>query len=195
MKKFKFLFICFSLVMLVFSCSSSEVEGISDENVAQNSMNSGWEFEDFACQLDYNTANPLAVLLPSLKEALEENVHKRLYNGVLYFRDTVVYYAQKDDNADLVYYRGSHYNLYQNPTRIELSHATLLSGAYIPNMYIKKAGDRLCLYLTREETLALIREDGSIEDKYVEIIEKNIDDAQFEFYLKRVEYPFFDLFE
>ncbi|MBE6330113.1 MAG: hypothetical protein IKL19_01080 [Paludibacteraceae bacterium] len=195
MKRWNFLFICFSLAILLFSCNSDEVEGVSDEEVSQNVMNGGWEFEDFECQLNYNTANPLAILLPSLKESLLENVQERLHNGVLYFKDSVVYFAQRYEDGTLEYYRGSYYQVYQNPARIELENATLLSGAYTPVMFVKFEAGRLCLYLNAEQTMELIRKDGSIEDSYVNMIEENIDDAQFEFYLKKVDLPFFKDFE
>jgi hypothetical protein len=171
------------------------VDGVSDQEVSNNVLIGGWEFEDFECQLNYNTANPLALLLPSLKESLLENVQERLHNGVLYFKDTVVYFAQRYDDGRLEYYRGSNYQLYQNPARIELENTTLLSGAYTPVLLTKFEEDRLCLYLNKEQTMALIREDNSIEDKYINIIEENIDDAHFEFYLKKVDLPFFNEFE
>ena len=62
-------------------------------------------------------------------------------------------------------------------------------------MFVKFKAERLCLYLNKEQTMALIREDNSIEDKYINIIEENIDDAHFEFYLKKVDLPFFNEFE
>lgn len=195
MKKWNILFICVSFAILLFSCSSDEVEGVSDDEVSQSVMNGGWEFEDFECQLNYSTANPLAILLPSLKESLLENVQDRLHSGVLYFKDSVVYFAQRYADGTLEYYRGANYKVYQNPARIELENATLLSGAYTPVMFVKFDAGRLCLYLNEEQTMALIREDNSIEDKYIDIIEENIDDAQFEFYLKKVDLPFFSEFE
>ena len=70
-----------------------------------------------------------------------------------------------------------------------------MNKLYTPVMFVKFEAERLCLYLNAEQTMELIRKDGSIEDSYVNMIEENIDDAQFEFYLKKVDLPFFKDFE
>lgn len=195
MKKNGFLFVYLGLIFLTLSCNRDEVQGVSDEDLMQEFMYGGWKFDKFECQLDYSSTNPLAVLLPSLREELLENIQERLGKGVLYFKDTVVYFAQTKDVDVLEYYRGSYYDYYQDPSRIELSNTILLSGAYTPVLQVKQDGEYLVLYLTREQTLDLIKNDNSIEEKYVSIIDKNIDDAQFEFYLRRVNFAFFDEFE
>lgn len=183
-----------ALVFIAFSCDKDEVEGVSNAELKQEFVYGGWEFDEFECQLKYNTANPLAVVLPSLRKTLLETIEERIGGGVLYFKDSIVYFAEyiEGEEGVIEYYKGSYYEWIQNPSQIHLSNATLLSGAYTPILYAKQEGDRLCLYLTRELTMDLIRQEGTIDEKYVDIMDSNIDDAQFEFYLRRAEIPFFD---
>lgn len=165
--------------------------GIADDEIFKEDILGGWRVTKINCQLVYNTADPLASLMPVLKTKMQENLEKRISDGsILFLQDTVYYIETPAPGISFVRAYG-HYEMVNSPGILFMENTHLICDAYATYFYVKKINNQICLYLTREGALAMIKDDGSLND-YIGLIQSKIEDAQFEFYLEPYHLDFYD---
>ncbi|MCQ2208725.1 MAG: hypothetical protein MJZ34_00365 [Paludibacteraceae bacterium] len=179
------------LILLFSSCEKGEITGVADNEVLKEDILGGWKVTNINCQLVYNQADPLASLMPFLKTKMQENLEKRISDGSLFFMNDTVYYIETPEPGVSFVRAYGHYELTNHPAIMFVENTHLVCDAYATYFYIKFVDNRLCLYLTRPGALAMIREDGSMDD-YIGLIDKKIEDAQFEFYMERNHLALYD---
>ena len=185
------LIILLSPLFFLFSCESGVTNGIADDEIFKEDILGGWRVTKINCQLVYNTADPLASLMPVLKTKMQENLEKRISDGsILFLQDTVYYIETPVPGISFVRAYG-HYEMVNSPGILFMENTHLICDAYATYFYVKKIDNQICLYLTREGALAMIKDDGSLND-YIGLIQSKIEDAQFEFYLEPYHLDFYD---
>ncbi|MBO7635848.1 MAG: hypothetical protein IK017_02675 [Paludibacteraceae bacterium] len=185
------LIILLSPLFFLFSCESGVTNGIADDEIFKEDILGGWRVTKINCQLVYNTADPLASLMPVLKTKMQENLEKRISDGsILFLQDTVYYIETPAPGISFVRAYG-HYEMVNSPGILFMENTHLICDAYATYFYVKKIDNQICLYLTREGALAMIKDDGSLND-YIGLIQSKIEDAQFEFYLEPYHLDFYD---
>ncbi|MBO4530352.1 MAG: hypothetical protein J5767_06910 [Paludibacteraceae bacterium] len=185
------LIILLSPLFFLFSCESGVTNGIADDEIFKEDILGGWRVTKINCQLIYNTADPLASLMPVLKTKMQENLEKRISDGsILFLQDTVYYIETPAPGISFVRAYG-HYEMVNSPGILFMENTHLICDAYATYFYVKKIDNQICLYLTREGALAMIKDDGSLND-YIGLIQSKIEDAQFEFYLEPYHLDFYD---
>lgn len=185
------LIILLSPLFFLFSCESGVTNGIADDEIFKEDILGGWRVTKINCQLVYNTADPLASLMPVLKTKMQENLEKRISDGsILFLQDTVYYIETPAPGISFVRAYG-HYEMVNSPGILFMENTHLICDAYATYFYVKKINNQICLYLTREGALAMIKDDGSLND-YIGLIQSKIEDAQFEFYLEPYHLDFYD---
>ena len=185
------LIILLSPLFFLFSCERGVTNGIADDEIFKEDILGGWRVTKINCQLVYNTADPLASLMPVLKTKMQENLEKRISDGsILFLQDTVYYIETPAPGISFVRAYG-HYEMVNSPGILFMENTHLICDAYATYFYVKKIDNQICLYLTREGALAMIKDDGSLND-YIGLIQSKIEDAQFEFYLEPYHLDFYD---
>ena len=185
--------ISFCLLILLFAaCERGYVGGIEYNNVPKEELRGGWGVTDINFQLVYNAANPVAFIFTTfhLDDKLKEMLENRTRNVSLYFmKDT--FFCIKECNTETEHVSDkSYYTVASYPAVIHPENKTVLCDSYSDSIFVKmeyneERDTTLILYFLKKNVIKLIREDGSVEEKHVEMIENNIDDAQFEIYMKR----------
>ena len=190
MKQIALIFL-FSPLLLLFSCESGCTNGIAIDEMQQEEILGGWKMSKINCQLVYNTADPLASLMPLLKKKMQEKLEERISDGsILFLQDTVYYIETPAPGISFVRAYG-HYEMNNQPPILFMENTHLICDSYAPYFYLKKVDNQICLYLTREGALAMVKDDGSMND-YMGLIQSKIEDAQFEFYLEPYHLDFYD---
>lgn len=185
--------ISFCLIILLFAaCERGYVEGIEYNNVPKEELRGGWGVTDINFQLVYNAANPMAFIFTTLHldDKLKEKLENRTRNVSLYFMEDTFFCITECNTATEHVSDKSYYTVASYPAVIHPENKTVLCDSYSDSIFVKmeyneERDTTLILYFLKKNVIKLIREDGSVEEKYVEMIEKNIDDAQFEIYMKR----------
>lgn len=182
-----------AILTLFFACEKPEIEGIVYNEVSKEDILGGWKIKDIEFQLVYNAANPMAWMMPTLKEKMQANLREKIRLGSLYIKpDTMYYIIEYDDGTPTRVHRYGAYTLTANPAMIHPEYDHLICNAYAKSFYVKYEEDRLCLYLVKDGVIEMLRDDGSLSKATVNLIDRNIDDAQFYMYLERNHLPLYD---
>lgn len=194
--KILLLWIC---IVALASCERGYTEGVEDNEVEKSQLLGGWKFEELRFQLVYNQANPfLQAVMPTIKEKMKENLERRVSDASLYFMQDTVFYVIEPVEENLNSYVAAYgfYYITNHPATIHPDNKYLICDSYSDYFYVKfDESQNMSLYLTRDAVMTLIRDDGSLSNTLINMIDRNIDDAQFEFYLKPYHSPFFDEIE
>ncbi len=173
-------------LLLLFSCEKGEVEGVLNNEVSQNMLLGGWKLTSVEFQLVYNPANPLAWMLPSLRDKMQENLEEKIMPGSLYFmKDTVYYVIDLQDGTPTHVHAYGAYTITNHPATVFPENKHLVCNAYADYFYIKNDDGRMALYLTKDGVMKMLRDDESLTSSVCDLIERNIDDAQFYIYMER----------
>lgn len=167
-------------LLLLASCEKAEMPGISEEEISQEQLIGGWGTTDVRCYLSH-TNFPGADIV---ENKMKDNLESRVFPSSFYFTQDSVYFVQTHELGYNYVKSASAYHLEINPTRLFLDNNYFLDDQYAPFFYMKTENGKLCLYLTKKETLALVERDGTF-DGYMSIVKSIVDDAQFEFYMER----------
>ena len=167
-------------LLLLASCEKAEMPGISEEELSKEQLIGGWETSDVKCYLSHSNFPGADALENKMKESLKN----RVFPSSFYFTQDSVYFILIHETGYNYVRCASTYHVEQEPARLFLDNNYLLNDQYVPYLYLKSEGDKLCLYLTKEETMALVERDGSF-DGYMSIVKSIVDDAQFEFYMEK----------
>ncbi len=185
------------LPLLLLACEKGEVNGIEDNDIPKSLMLGGWGVQRVEFQLVYDHNNPIAQVANSLnlKQKMQEKLESRAKNKSLYFmQDTI--YCIETPAVNVSYVKAqSYYTISSYPATIHPENKTLFCDSYAEYFYAKMQDDMLCLYLTKGEVLKMIKEDGSVSSSHVSLIERVIEDAQFEIYFSRNHLALYDELE
>lgn len=176
------LLLCMLGLLLLASCEKAEMPGISEEKLSQEQIIGGWGTTNVKCYISHSNIPGTDALENQMKKRLEE----RVYPSSFYITKDSIYFIRTHEEGYNYVRCASAYHLEYEPTRIFMDNSYFLNDQYAPFFYLKSENGMLCLYLTKDETLALIEKDGSF-DGFMGLVKKIVDDAQFEFYLKRNE--------
>ena len=177
------------------SCERGYTEGVEDNEVNKSQVLGGWKFSELRFQLVYSAANPLAWMMPTLKGKMKENLERRVEDASLFFmQDTVFFVIEpNEEGLDTYVNKRSYYYITNHPGTIHPEEKYLICNSYADFFYVKfDEKNNMSLYMTRDAVMELIREDGSLSSTVVNLIDRNIDDAQFEFYMIPYYIPFYD---
>lgn len=180
----------FSLIlMFLSSCEKGEVPGVSYEIVDKEMLLGGWKISSIDCYIipTSSTYNSLSYV----KDNLRDNLLERTSDASLYFAKDTVYYIETPEPGVSFVRQKSAYYITQEPAILHLENNYLVCDAYAAYYYLKIVDGKLCMYLTKSESLKLMEEDGSISD-WMNIIKSIVSDAQFEFYMEPNYLPFYD---
>lgn len=173
------------IIALIFttwmtSCEKPTMPGISEDEISTEDILGGWGNPEILCYISH-TESPITEIL---KNKMQENLEKKAQGSALYFTQDTAYFIERHETGYYYVKAISAYQLLTNPMRIEMQNDYLMFNSYAPKLYIKKADEKICLYLLKDETMAMIEHDASVSP-YISVIRSNVDDAQFEFYYQR----------
>lgn len=181
------------LALMYSSCEKPFVEGILDNEAKKEDLLGGWraEYVDFV----FN-AKPLATNIITsfnLHQKLRDKLSDMIKGKSIYFMNDTMYFIE-------VYYDGvqrvrsqSYYEVLSRPARIVPENKHLLADAYADSLYVDIQTDSTAMiYMIKPQVIRLAYEDEGIEDKYVDMMDKYIEKARVEIYLKRNHLRIYD---
>lgn len=175
-------FILFTLaITLLAGCKKNDEElpGISDEEVLKNEIVGGWGALEVNCYINHGAVPGME----SMQNKMQSNLEKWFLPSNLYITEDSIYYIEKHQEGYNYVKKAGGYTIESNPTRIIISNEYLMCDQYAPYYLVKKEGDKLCLYLTKPETMELLKHNDDFKNT-IGLLNSLIDDAQFEFFLE-----------
>ncbi len=168
------------LITLTTSCERPIIPGISDEEMLQEQLLGGWETINVKTYISHAAIPGTG----SLSDKMQENLEQRVYPSFFYITEDSIFFIQNNDFGTPFVKSASAYQLGTDPMRIIPENQYMMCDEYAPYYYVKSEGETICFYLTKPECLDMIEKDGTF-DGWMGLIRQFIDDAQFEFYLKK----------
>ena len=185
----KNLFVLFlaSIVIAFSSCREQYVDEIDLTPIDKELLKGGWQFDSVRAVI--NTKN--GSMQNTAANVCQNFMKKTMGCRTLYFTEDTAYCIVDIDNENDMYLRRSKYSADGHILNFEETEG-FMGSWYLPFWYIKdQTPDNATFYLTKEEIIILLEEDGSVPQNIIDKIESGACYC----YFSRCHYPIFDEIE
>ncbi|MEE1085372.1 MAG: hypothetical protein UH850_16760 [Paludibacteraceae bacterium] len=187
MVKNLFLLILASIVIAFSSCREQYVDEIDLTPIDKELLKGGWRFDSVRAVI--NTKN--GSMQNTAANVCENFMKKTMGCRTLYFTEDTAYCIVDIDIEEDMYIRRSKYTADSHILNFEVTEK-FMGSWYLPFWYIKdQTPDNATFYLTKDEIIVLLEEDGSVPQTIINKIESGACYC----YFSRCHYPLFDEIE
>lgn len=172
----------FALIFPLLTCckkNEEELPGISEEDIKKEDIIGGWGAKEVNCYINHGAVPGVE----SMQKKMQANLEKWFLPSHIYITEDSIYYIETHERGYNYVKKSGGYAIKKDPTRIDISNEYLMCDQYAPYYLVKKEDGRLCLYLTKSETLELLKRNVDFKN-VIGLVSNVIDDAQFEFFLE-----------
>lgn len=187
MVKKLFILILTAIVIALSSCREQFVDEIDLTPINKELLRGGWHFDSVRAIINTKKGS-----MQNTAANVCQNFMKRTMNcRTLYFTEDTAYCIVDIDDDEEMYIRRSKYTADSHILEFEVTE-TFMGSWYLPFWYIKdQTPDKATFYLTKDEIVTLLEEDGSVPQNIIDKLESGACYC----YFSRCDYPLFDEIE
>ncbi|MBP5703135.1 MAG: hypothetical protein J6X12_00370 [Paludibacteraceae bacterium] len=187
MVKNLFIIILAAISIVLSSCREQYVDEIDLTPIDKELLKGGWQFDSVRAVI--NTKN--GSMQNTAANVCQNFMKKTMGCRTLYFTEDTAYCIVDINNENDMYLRRSKYSADGHILNFEETEG-FMGSWYLPFWYIKdQTPDNATFYLTKEEIIILLEEDGSVPQNIIDKIESGACYC----YFSRCHYPIFDEIE